>query len=199
MIHDLDRTLEELLQRELPTELAEQVTISFATPDDQFPPTSVTLPAVDLFLYDVRENRELRSNEWQIERRSDGTTTRQRSPVRVDCSYFITAWPSENAPNPTRDEHRILGEVMQVLLRHSTLPASVLQGSLRGQEPSLPTSLLQPGRLQSMGEFWQALGGKPKAVLNYTVTIGVEAHEPEEIGPPVIDQRLRFRSGSLEE
>ena len=44
MIHDLDRTLEVLLTRELPTELANQVTISFTTPDDQFPPTSVTLP-----------------------------------------------------------------------------------------------------------------------------------------------------------
>lgn len=58
--------------------------------------------------------------------------------------------------------------------------------------------MLQPGRLQSVGEFWQALGGKPKAALNYTVTIGVFAHEPEEIGPPVIDQRIRLRIGTEE-
>lgn len=199
MIHDLDRTLEVLLTRELPAELANQVTISFATPDDQFPPTSVPLPAIDLFLYDVRENRELRSNEWLVERRSNGTTTRQRPPARVDCSYFITAWPSTNAPNAAQDEHRLLGEVMRVLLRHATLPAAVLQGSLVGQEPPLPTCVLHPGRLQSLGEFWQALGGKPKAALNYTVTIGVSVREPEEIGPPVIDQRLRFRTGSVPE
>jgi hypothetical protein len=197
MIHDLDRTLEVLLTRELPTELANQVTISFATPDDQFPPTSVTLPAIDLFLYDVRENRELRSNEWLMERRSNGTTTRQRPPARVDCSYFITAWPSENAPNAAQDEHRLLGEVMRVLLRHSTLPEAILQGSLAGQEPPLPTSVLHPGRLQSLGEFWQALGGKPKAALNYTVTIGVTTREPEETGPPVIDQRLSLRTGAV--
>lgn len=199
MIHDLDKTVEELLAQELPPELVSQVTISFATPDDQFPPTSVTLPAIDLFLYDVRENRELRNNEWIVERQSNGTATKKRSPVRVECSYLVTAWPSESAPNPAQDEHHLLGEVMKVLLRHSTIPAAVLQGSLKGQEPPLPAITLQPGRLQSLGEFWQALGGKPKAALNYTVTIGVEVHKAVESGPPVIDKRLKFKSGPEEE
>ncbi len=62
MINDLDETLRELLERSLPATLAQQVGISFATPDDQFPPSSVTVPAIGLFLYDVRENRDLRSN-----------------------------------------------------------------------------------------------------------------------------------------
>jgi len=157
------------------------VQISFATPDDQFPSQSVTLPAIDLFLYDVRENLELRSNELSLERRGDGTATRTRSPVRVDLSYLITAWPSESVPNPAEDEHRLLGEVMRVLLRYRTLPEDVLQGELRGQRPSLPISTLQPGRLQSMGEFWQAVGGKPKAALNYQVTLSVDVAAPEEV------------------
>jgi hypothetical protein len=195
MIHDLDKTLEELLKHELPSSIVSQVAISFATPDDQFPPPSVKLPAIDLFLYDVRENRDLRSNEWLVERRSDGTATKQRAPVRVDCSYLITAWASQSAPNPAQDEHRLLGEVVKVLLRHPTLPAEVLQGSLRGQEPPLPASVLQPGLLQSLGEFWQALGGKPKAALHYTVTIGVDVGAPIEAGPPVVDKMLKFRQG----
>jgi hypothetical protein len=199
MINDLDKILEQLLKQDLPPELVSQVTISFDTPDDQFPPSSVTLPAIDLFLYDVRENRELRNNEWIMERQSNGTATKKRPPVRVECSYLITAWPSESAPNPAQDEHHLLGEVMMVLLRHPTIPAAVLQGSLKGQEPPLPAVTLQPGRLQSMGEFWQALGGKPKAALNYTVTIGVEVHKAVEIGPPVIDKRLKFKSGAEEE
>ena len=199
MINDLDKTLKELLKQELPQELVSQVTISFDTPDDQFPPSSVTLPAIDLFLYDVRENRELRSNEWIVKRESNGTATKKRPPVRVECSYLITAWPSESAPNPAQDEHHLLGEVMKVLLRHPTIPAGILQGGLKGQEPPLPAITLQPGRLQSLGEFWQALGGKPKAALNYTVTIGVEVHKAVEIGPPVIDKRLKFKSGAEEE
>ncbi len=183
MIHDLDKTLEELLKQGLPADLASQVTITFATPDNEF---SAQPPAIDLFLYDVRENWELRSNQWTIERQDDGTARKRRPPVRVDCSYLITAWSGDDSSSMA-DEHRLLGEVMTVLYRFRTLPAEVLQGSLQGQALSIPTAempvgTLQPGRMQSPGEFWQSLGGKPKAALNYTVTLALEPHEP---GQPV--------------
>ena len=174
MIHDLNNSLKVILQHELPTPLNEQVAISFDPPDDQFPPPSVTPPAIDLFLYDIRENRDLRSNEWSLQRESDGTSRRSMPLVRVDCSYLITAWPSQSTPNRAADEHRLLSEVMMVLLRFPTLPEWLLQGGLTAQELPLPTAVLQPGHLQSLGEFWQALGGKPKAALNYTVTIAVQ-------------------------
>ena len=192
MIDDLDRTLEVLLKRELPPSLVEQLTISFAVPDDQFPPQSVMLPAIDLFLYDVRENRDLRTNEWILERRGDGTSSMKRPPLRVECSYLITAWASDASTTPALDEHRLLGEVMMVLVRHPSIPDPILQGSLAGQVPPLPAITLQPGRLQSMGEFWQALGGKPKAALNYTVIIGVDVGKVIE-APVVTDKMLKFR------
>ncbi|GAB6095343.1 DUF4255 domain-containing protein [Desulfatiferula olefinivorans] len=196
MIVDLDRTLEDLLRQELLPVIGSSVAICFATPDGNFPPPSVTLPAVDLFLYDVRESMELRSSEWTVTRNSDGTASRKPPPVRVECSYMITAWPAESTPNPPQDEHYMLGEVMKVLLRYPVLPEAVLKGSLKNQSPALPAVTLQPGYLQSLGEFWQALGGKPKAVLNYKVTIGVDVHAERAAGPPVIDKRLKFRTGT---
>src|SRR5215469_4482999 len=192
MIDDLDRTIEQLLRHELAPSLVEQVAISFAAPDSEFPPASVTLPAIDLFLYDIRENLELRSQQWIIERQDNGTATKQRAPVRVDCSYLITAWSSESSTSRALDEHRLLSEVMTALLRHPVLPDVLLQGSLKAQEVPLPSSTLQPGRLQSVGEFWQALGGKPKAALNYTVTISVLPDRAIETEVPVLDKRLQF-------
>jgi hypothetical protein len=181
MLNELDKTLETLLKSELPPELVEQVQVSFATPDAQFPPSGVTLPAIDLFLYDVRENWELRSSEWQVERHN-GAARRLPPPARVDCSYLITAW-SPDPDKPAEQEHYFLGEVMKVLLRYRKLPEEVLQGSLRGQEPPVRARPLQASQLQSLGEFWQALGGQPKAMLNYTLTISVPTGEPVELGP----------------
>jgi Pvc16 N-terminal domain len=195
MIDDLDRAVEELLKRELSPGLVEQVGISFAAPDSEFPPSSVTLPAVDLFLYDVRENLELRNTGWTVEHREDGTAWRRRNPVRVDCSYLITAWASEGSTTRALDEHRLLSEVMKVLLKHPTIPEVLLQGSLKGQEPPLPSSTLQPGRLQSVSEFWQALGGKPKAALNYTVTIGVFPQDTQDTERPVTDKTTKIKPG----
>lgn len=194
MIDDLDRTLAALLREGLPRALVAQVAVTFATPNDQFPPQGVKLPAVDLFLYDIRENRDLRQVDPRVEKRGDALV-QVRPPVRVDCSYLVTAWSSQSSNTPAYDEHRLLGEVMRVLLRYPTLPKSVLQGSLSGQD--LPTSSLQSGHLQNLAEFWQALGGRARAALNYTVTLAMPVGEPEDLGPPVtVDKRiLRLRQG----
>jgi len=189
LLHELDQTLAALLKRELPGR--DQITVSFAAPDDQF---SVKPPAVDLFLYDVRENVELRSNDEVVERQTDWTSIRYRPPVRVDASYLITAWPGGGSgqSDASEDEHMLLSAVMRVLLRFPKLPRELLNGSLARQDWPLPVSTLQPGRLQSLGEFWQALGGKPKAALNYTVTLPVDVSEPET-QPLVIDREIRMR------
>lgn len=188
MIADLDLSLEALLRLELPDHL-QNVDITFATPDRRtFPPESVTLPAIDLFLYDIRENTTLRSNQSSYER--DSRAVYQRRPaVRVDCSYMITAW--SGSPDSALDEHRLLSEVMRVLLTWRHLPQSVLVGELRNQQPPLPTTCLQPSLLQSLGEFWQALDGTPKAALSYTVTINVQPGVSNEAEPPVVESILK--------
>lgn len=188
MFDDLDATLAALLDRELPVE---GVAVSFAAPDDRFPPSGVGLPAIGFFLYDIRENRELRADRFELGQRADGTVTRARTPVRVDCSYLITAWPSDSAPDPAADEHRLLGAVMRVLLRHPQIPAADLRGELVDQDPPVRSRLLAESRLHSLGEFWQAMGGKPKATLQYGVTIGFDVFEPVDVGPPASGTDLR--------
>lgn len=196
MIDDLDRTLIALLQQELPADILAQVAITFATPDQAFPPQSVTLPALDFFLYDVRENRDLRTNEWVLDRADNGSLSRERAPVRVDCSYLVTAWPSASSTTPAYDQHRLLGVAIVALLRHPKLPAAVLQGTLAGAEIEPPTSTLQQSQLQGIAEFWQALGGRPRAAFNYTVTVALQPFAPEPAGPPVTDKRLVFDVGT---
>jgi Pvc16 N-terminal domain len=187
LLNELDQTLAALLKGELPG----QITVSFAAPDDKF---SVRLPAVDLFLYDVRENLELRSNDDVFERQGDFKSVRFQPPVRVDASYLITAWPGVGSGqgDTSEDEHKLLGAVMRALLRYPKLPREFLKGSLASQALPLPVSTLQPGRLQSLGEFWQALGGKPKAALNYTVTLPIDVSKPETY-PLVVDHEVRIR------
>ncbi|MEG4304907.1 DUF4255 domain-containing protein [Microcoleus sp. D3_18a_C4] len=190
MLDDLDSSLEQLLTRELPdlqSSTETHVAISFEMPID-----IKQKPAINLFLYDVRENMELRSNEWSLQRRANGTAVKKRPPARVDCSYLITAWA--NADDP-QQEHHILGEVMKLLLRYRTLPEAILQGSLKGQE-RLPIAVgLRPSYLQSLGEFWQAIGGRPKPALNYMVTIDVPVDEESEEFPLVLDNRIQIRQG----
>lgn len=174
MFQDLDATLSTLLKQRLPRDIVEQVSITFRTPDSQFPPASVTLPAIDLFLYDIVENRELRDMHATMERQPDGRVLSSKALLRLDCSYLITAWAASGAPAPDEDEHRMLGEVVKVMLMYREIPSEALEGSMKAQAVPLRAFVTPMGQPQSRGEFWQALGGRPRAALNYTVTVSID-------------------------
>ena len=123
----------------------------------------------------------------------NGRILRHKAPIRIDCSYLITAWSS--ATNPIEDEHRLLGEVMKVLLRYRQLPDDVLQGELVGLLPPVRARVVRQGYLQSLGEFWQAMGGKPKASLHYTLTVSADVFAPEDMGPPASEKVVKFKRG----
>ena len=168
MIRDLSETLSALLAPALPT-----ADISFERPTDVFQPAQTT---VNLFLYDVRENLELRNNE-PVVRRVGTVAIKEPPPVRLDCAYLVTAWPVGGTDLPLQ-EHRLLSQSLRRLLRFPTIPPEFLRGSLIGQQPPLPTVTARPDGLANPAEFWTALGSRLRVALTLKATIGVTAFDP---------------------
>ncbi len=191
MIRDLSLTLQAILDDpglalRFPELAAAQIV--FDRPSEPFSPGQTT---VDLFLHDIRENVELRNNEPTFTR-TNGLVTLRRPPLRVACSYLVTAWPVGGA-NTALQEHRLLSQVLQVLGGLRTIPAAFLRGTLVGQVPPLPLLTAQPDSLRIASEFWTALGNKMRPSVTVTATIALEVFAPET-APLVI-----ARSTSLEE
>jgi hypothetical protein len=184
MLHDLDLSLEALLRERIPDDLIAQTTITFATPDKEFPPPSVVLPAINLFLYDLHENAEYRATRGAWEEAQGGARVRRHPPVRVDCHYLVTAWARDGAPQPEQDEHRLLGAAMSALLPFREIPRHLLRGTLASSEYAVRTIAMRTPNLRSLAEFWQALGGRPKPSFNYVVTLALDVHAVEEGGLP---------------
>ncbi|HLG13142.1 MAG TPA: Pvc16 family protein [Blastocatellia bacterium] len=177
MIRDLSETMRAILDdpalaASFPELAAAQ--ILFDRPVEQFSPAQST---INLFLYDVRENMELRSNEPIIER-NNGQATIHRAPMRVLCSYLLTAWPV-GGPEPPLQEHRLLSQALQVLSQFPTITAPYLKGKLVGQEPPLPMITAQTDGLKNPAEFWTALGNKLRPSISLTVTISMQPFAPE--------------------
>jgi Pvc16 N-terminal domain/Carboxypeptidase regulatory-like domain len=172
MIQDLSKTLKRILtQPGLPPPLSNAL-ILFDRPEQSFKPQQT---AVDLFLYDLRENLELRSNELTIIKGDVGAVT-QRPPMRLACSYLATAWPVGGA-DPALQEQQLLSQVLQALGRFPTIPAALLQGTLVGQEPPLPMVALHPDALKNLAEFWASLGNTLRPSLTLTVTISMPLYD----------------------
>lgn len=191
MIRDLSQTLRSLLtQPGVPAELA-AAQIVFDRPTDQFNPTQAT---VDLFLYDIRENLELRDNEAHLERQN-GQVTIRRPPLRVDCSYLVTAWSAGvSGDELALQEHRLLSQVLQIFCRYSTIPNQFLLGSLANQEPPLPMVTAQASGLKEPAEFWTSLGTQLRASIGVRVTIGIPIFAPVT-GPMVTTKAVGFDLG----
>lgn len=191
MIQDLSETLRAILtQPGLPAELAAAL-IDFARPSDPYAPSQTT---VNLFLYDIRENTDLRANE-PIVTKSNGQATIAQPPLRLLCTYLVTAWPVGGTDLPLQEQH-LLSEVLQVLSQYPLIPSSFLKGSLAGQDPQLPMVALHPEALKNISEFWTSLGNKLRPSLSITVTISMPVLAPVT-GPMVITSQTGLQQVGL--
>jgi hypothetical protein len=189
MIRDLSETLRALLDDPaLVTDFPElaSAAIAFDHPVETFNPGQST---IDLFLYDVSEDMELRSNE-PLRSRTNGDVQIRPAPLRVLCSYLVTAWPVGGAELPLQ-EHRLLSQALQVLSRTKQIPSALLRGKLVGQQPPLPMMTARTEGLKDPHEFWTAIGNKLRPSIVVTVTIAMDLF-PAVTAPGVISSEIHL-------
>jgi hypothetical protein len=166
---DLDETIRQLLIKQVPLDLSE-VDISFEAPDREWS-GRLSRPTINCFLYDIRENLELRATDFeQMRNNGNGTLTTRRFPARIDATYQITIWA--RAPE---DEHQLLWRVLAVLFKNPILSEDVLQGGLKNQLLPTPTKIIQPNQARANpAELWQSIDNRIRPALTYTVTVPLD-------------------------
>lgn len=200
MFDDLDASLAQLLNDAPAAELPElrNADVSFLTPESAFAPGQST---IDLFLYEVLENRDLRDSRPIVERDGDRFTTRP-APLRADCSYIVTAWDAaQQGATRVAAEHRLLAQALAWLSRFGTIPDRYLQGLLGSPERLYPPPALVAQRdpNQNAGDFWVAMGIPPRPAFAVTATIELGLGEPT-YGDLVTTRFTRFTvAGSHDE
>jgi hypothetical protein len=175
MINELSLLLKKILNDPALPDPLKSADKDFVRPTDPYTPAHDT---INLFLYDVRENAELRSNEQLIEKKN-GQAIVHLAPMRVSCCYLVTAWVPGLATEATvMREHLMLSQTLRALARYPIIPESVIAGTgLAGQEPLLPMITAQPDGMKSSSEFWASLGNRIRASLSVMVTISLPAVE----------------------
>src|SRR5436190_2297147 len=183
MLADLDETLRGMLKSELERHGFEGIEIAFDAPTREWS-GQLSAPAVNLFLYDMRESEEERPSGWTKQRVGD-EFVEGPPPMVMEISYAITAWAQA-----VEDEHRLLSQVLAVLYAYPHLPEDALNGRLRNgsQELSIKTKVGQAKG--DKADFWTAVGGQYKASLDYVVRLTVESGTRRNV-PPVRTPTIR--------
>lgn len=187
MFADLDESLRALLKRELARQGFDGVQIAFEAPARDWS-SALTTPCVNLFLYDLREAKNLQSREWR-EERANGAARMDRPPVRIECSYAVTAWT-----RVVEDEHRLLSQVLAILNAFQELPRDTLAGGLgdRVNQRFPITSRIGVPASDGRADFWNAVGGQYKVSLEYVVTLACEPGVAVDRGPEVRAHTVRI-------
>lgn len=184
MIDLLDETLRELIiQKGLFDR--DSVEVSFEQPTGDWA-AGLTRPTINCYLYDIRENAELRSAEWIVGQNEKGQATKRLAPRRFDLSYLVTVWTQ----NQVEDEHAILWRVLGVLASHPLLPLELCQGELRAQPYPIKTETAQPSvTIDSLPDLWSVMDNPLRPSINYVVTLAME-REVAFTSPLVLTKRV---------
>jgi hypothetical protein len=191
----------------------EEDRIGFQPPDDDWRTRVGALQrnAFNVYLADLRENRELRSNARHRTFRN-GIVDEDPAPVRLDCHYLITAWsPAIVSPQvePNLDEHRLLYQAAAVLFRAAPLNPSraYLLGSPelnawpeRFRDADFPASIAPVEGYAKLSEFWSAMDpdARQKPALYLVATLPVEL-TTVEAGPMVTTRITEYRQAGKPE
>jgi Pvc16 N-terminal domain len=147
---------------------------------------NLALPALCVYLADLRENRRLRSNE-RIPLPLNGDMSAEPAPPRVDCHFLISAWSAvQPGPGvePVLEEHQLLYLAGAALMRAGeigpgrTYPAGDprrLAWPVRFRDDVFPTVVLPVEGFGKLSEFWTTMGPNSpwKPVVYCVITVPV--------------------------
>jgi hypothetical protein len=182
MIHDVDETLKALIRRDVVN--GSGVEISFEAPTREWA-AKRTVPTVNCYLYDIREDLSRRDVYYEEIRDDAGMVTdRRQPPRRFKLSYLLTAWTQR-----PEDEHRLLSSLLGTFLKDDVLPEDLMPTALlETGKPVIIAVGLPPSEDRSISDVWSALGGELKPSLDLSVVAPFDPQRSMPAGPPVFEE-----------
>ncbi|MCT8343448.1 DUF4255 domain-containing protein [Photorhabdus kleinii] len=142
-----------------------QIDIRFDLPEIN---STQSEPTVSVFLYDIHEDLQLRTAEPR--RYNPATSILLPGWVNINCNYLITYWdankPSSDSSSPDSQPDNQAAQVMTRVLN-----ALINNRQLTGIPGAYTRVIPQQENLNSLGNFWQALGNRPQLSLLYSITV----------------------------
>ncbi|MBD8109124.1 DUF4255 domain-containing protein [Erwinia persicina] len=166
-IVDVNKALLAVLKQYLDPDASGGIDIRFDLPEIDSTQSS---PTVSVFLYDVHEDLQLRQSEPA--RLNVASSTLRAGWVNLSCNYLITYWEAQRAGSdgdgpdskPDNQAIQLMTLTLQALLNNRELK----------DIPGAWTRVIPPQEnLNSLGNFWQALGNRPRLSLVFSITVPI--------------------------
>lgn len=176
---------------------SEKMRVHFDIPSKQWLETLVH-PTLNFYLFDIRENTDLRQTDWLPSQSNGRSSTRRMPPRRFDLRFMVSAIADD-----VETEHQLLWWTLRTLLQHPELPpkdwkekweglSSEVTAQLESLESPLPTRIGDKEDSARLLDIWSALDAPPRPALVYIVTVPMDLDITQH--PPLVFTRtLRYR------
>lgn len=184
-IRAVSSTLKNLLTAEMENQ---PINVTLLPPD--VPPASTSGPRINLYLYMLTENGNLKNQEipGQGHPGSYG-----HPPLSLNLHYLMTAFDSETGDDRDLKAQEVLGDGMRVLHDFAIITggSSFAAPELQNEFESVRISL-QPASLEEFAKIWTALpSANFRCSVAYQVTVvQIESRQPRRLATPVQTRRL---------
>jgi hypothetical protein len=178
VLHDVDASVRSLLEAVV-TRNGGRTRVVFDAPTPEWASTQ-TDPVLNLFLFDVREDRDGRGGDEVDVRDTQGKVVGRRPPTRkYKLSYLASAWAKD-----AEEEHRMLGSIVATVPDTAAIPEEHLHGELGEQGLAVTIEVGVPVSGAQTWDLWSALGTAPRTALEIVVTAPVLPALRTDLAPP---------------
>lgn len=159
---------------------------------------SLVRPTINFYLFDIRENTDLRQTDWLPSQSNGRSSTRRMPPRRFDLRFMVSA-----IADNVETEHQLLWWTLRTLLQHPELPPKDWKEKWEGLSPEafaqlelleapLPTRIGDKEDSARLLDIWSALDAPPRPALVYIVTVPMDLDITQH--PKLVFTRtLRYR------
>lgn len=185
MLPHLHTTIADVLHA--PGGVPTEVEVRFEVPEKAWLET-LTRPTLNLYLFDIQENTEVRQADPQAGR-AGGRGAWRMPPRRFDLRYMLCAFTGHPP-----DEQLLVWRALAALLKHTPLPQDGMPEALRRLDLPLATKVLREDEGPRLLDLWGALEQPPRPALLYVVTAPLDL-EVEFSAPLVLTRGVRYSRG----
>ena len=132
-----------------------------------------TMPTLNLYVYDIRESRQLQHSGRQVDRKASRNLQSANvswTPDWFDVSILLTAWD-----RTALGEHYLISEALSLLLRHRSIQEQFLAPELRRYGNLSMSVALEPPI--EVGSLWSALNVPLRPALYLTVAVPIDSQQ----------------------
>jgi hypothetical protein len=171
-ITDVGETLKRLLEDNIDDSIIGENQITLSSPEE-----IESGKKLSLFLYQITENAYMKNEEMQMV----NSAKLKYPPLTLSLFYLITPHTPKGEEDHVKNDHNILGKVMQIFHDNAILRGSVLQGSLVDEELRV---ILTPLSVDDLNKLWNVISKSKTYKLSvcYEVTpVGIESMREREV------------------